>query len=93
MHQPNLHIDPDEIFQFVRVTNNLVCQLKTSLTGSTFRPSLGYFTGERGVDRLLFVDRIEEGQPVSGAGAPRLIEIVDMFAQDIERRSYSALVQ
>src|SRR5256712_9369876 len=84
-----LHIDPDEILQLVCMLDEPLCQIKARRK-IDFQSELRQFYGNIAVE-LPAIDGVEHSD-VSGGGAPCLIEVVVMFAEDVGGGAESAFV-
>jgi len=85
-----LHIDPDEILQLACMLDEPLCQIKTRRK-IDFQSELRQFYGNI-ANELPAIDGVEHSD-VSGGGAARLIEVMDVFAKDVECGAESAFVK
>jgi len=85
-----LHIDPDEILQLACMLDEPLRQIKTRRK-IDFQSELRQFYGNIAIE-LPAIDGVEHSD-VSGGGAACLIEVVDMFAKDVECGAESAFVE
>ena len=84
------HVDADEIFQLAGMADKLIGQLEAR-SSVDLQAKLRQFNGYVRIE-LALIDGVEQPD-ISCCGTPCLVQVMDVFTEDVERGAYSSFVE